>query len=435
MVVEDPSVVYPELEMAGYGGASESVEDARAGQQPTQQNHKSPGGLSAFSGTTAGTSLSTQDLTESSKEEIIDTLPDLSEASDKVLSFAIPAELSETSVATAVAQLQNNDTREHKKLKRLGDTFEVQRKDYGIKTYIHVGDTLRKLLGRKVAPISEQTASWRPDALFQKANLANLVLKIVSIAEQDEKDHFLEDIASIFPHPFAQRLGLAQSLTPECTALAEATFQLALEIRTQEAIMLFARHVRKINFDPDTVLLQLFYDGNELKGWTVLGLRAEDLGKEAKDTILKRVERLRGAFQQNGQAPSNGQFSGVDSLRVDFPWTTFTQKIVAWAGQRLVEIEIQTTTHGSAQAICQGLSNVVQSGKHGQSIKTVSAHDESDDAELRLDYDMPSGSRATSEQQDASAKSAKATKLQLAPFRLVDKSHPGARKVRFIYIR
>lgn len=414
MVIEDPGAVYPDLGTTEGGGAGENVEDAGADQLQTQQNDKSPGGLSAFSGTTARISFPTQELTELSPEDMLDALPDLSDTSDKLLSFVISAELSQGSVATTISQLQNKNTREHKKLKRLGDTFERQRNEFGGNSYINVGDTLRRLLGRKAGPIDEQTASWRPDALIQKANLAILVLQMLSITKQEQKDHFVEDIADIFPQPFVQRLGLAESLTPECSALAEATFRLALEVRTQEAIMLLARHVGKLNFDPDNALLQVFYDTNNLKGWAISGLKVADLTKEAKDIILGRVEKLREAFRSNGPMSSDGQTSAVESLRVDCSWATFAQQMVAWAAQRLTEIEIQTTTYGGSQAICQELSDVIQSGMLGQSLE---GDYESDSPEIRLDFDAQSESRATSEQQDASAKPARADELKLAQFR------------------
>ena len=398
------------------------MEDAGTGLIPIQQHHKSPGDLSAFSGTTARISLPAQELTEVSPEDMLDTLPDLLDASEKLLSFVIPAELSESSVDRAMAQLQNKDTREYKKLKRLGDIFERQRREYGGDSYINVGETLRRLLGRKAGPMNEQTARWRPDPLLQKANLAVLVSRMLSFAEQDQKDQLLEEIASTFPRPFAQRLGLPNSPAPEYSALAEATFQVALEVRTQEAIMLLTRHVGKLNFDLDDALLQVFYDANDhIKGWAVSGLRTADLRKEAKDRIHGRVEQLREAF--NVPASFDSQSSGVDSLRVNFPWTTFAQQLIAWAGQRRTEIEIQTTTCGGAQSICQKLTDVIQSERLRQSLDRDDVDNESDGSEVRIEYDTPSDSHATSEQQGQSRRSARAGELNLAQFRSVEAFH------------
>ena len=423
MVEEDPAVVYPALDTTKDIGIGENEKNADADQQLTQQNYKSPGGLSAFSGTTARTSFPTQELTELSPEDILDTLPDLSDAADRLLSFVIPAELSEVSVATTIARLQDKDTRERKKFRRLGDTFERQRKEYGGDSYINVETTLRRLLGGKVIPIDEQTASWRPDALLQKANLAIMVLRMLSSEEQDRKEHFLGKTAGTFPQSFAQRLGHPESLTPECSALAEATFHLALEVRTQEAIMLLAQNLGKINFDPDAILLQMFYDANELRGWAVPGLRAVELRKEAKDIILGRVEQLHEAFKST---TSDGQSSAVESLREIFPWTVFAQQMVAWAGQRLVEIEIQTMTHGGAKAICQKLNDVFQRGMQRKSLESGDVDDENDLPELRLEFDMPLESRGTSEQQDTSVTPARANELNLAQFRSVNYPSPGS---------
>ena len=413
------------------GGIGEDTGDAGAGQRHTEQNYKSPAGLSAFSGTTARTSLPAQGLTGLSSEDMLDTLPDLLEASEKLLSFVIPTEVSEASVMKTMAELQTSNTRAHKKFKRLGDTFERQRKEYGGDSYIDVTETLRRFLGKKVGPIDEQTATWRPDALLQKANLAILISRMLSVAEQDVNNQFLEDLAGTFPRPFAQRLGLSESLTPECSALAEATFQLALEVRTQEAIILLARHVGKINFDPDAALMQVFFhDANTLKGWTVPGLRMADLGREAKDAILERVKQLGEAFSLNIPTSSDGQSFGVESLRVKYPWAGFAQKTISWAGQRLTEIEIQTMTYGGVQAICKGLVDVIQSGSLGHSSEREDIDDESDSPErlldVRLDYATPSESRATSEQQDASIGRSIAKEFNLQQFRLVYMDQSGS---------
>ena len=416
MVEEVLDVVYPDLGIAKDAGAGDNSEMFQAGQQMTQQKNKSPGGLSAISGTTARTSFPTQDPTGSNSEDILDTLPDLSDTADRFLSFVIPAEISEVSVATTIAQLHNKDTHENKKLRRLGDTFERQRKEYGGDSYINVGDTLRRLLGEKAAPVDEQTASWRPDALLQKANLAILVFQMLSSEEQKQKEIFLEDIAGIFPRPFAQRLGNSEDLTIECSALAEATFRLALEVRTQEAIMLIAKHVGELNFDPDTALLQIFYDAKELKGWAVSGLRAAELQDEAKKKILGRVEELRVAFRST---TSDERSSAVEILRETFPWTLFTQQMVAWAGQRLIEIETQTTTYGGARVICQRLSDVIHRSMLEKSLESGDVDHENDGQELQLEFETPYESRGTSEH--TSVTPARANELRLAQFRSVDK--------------
>lgn len=352
---------------------------------------------------------------------MLDTLPDLSDASEKLLSFVMSAELSKASIDSAIAQLQNKDTRENKKFKRLSDIFERQRKEYGGDSYINVGETLRRLLGRKAGPIDEQSARWRPDALLQKANLAILVSRMLSLAEQDQKDQFLEDIASTFPQPFAQRLERPENLTQECSALAEATCYMALEVRTHEAIMLLIRHAGKSNFDINSALLQIFYDANaHIKGWAVPGLRSADLTKEAKDIILERAKKLREAFELNVRVGLDGQLAGAESLRATFPWTTFAQQLIAWAGQRQTEIEIQTATYGGARAICQAIVDVVQGGRLRQSLGMDDVDDESDGSDVRLVYETPSELQATPEHQGQSGRPARANELSLPQFRLVE---------------
>ena len=255
--------------------------------------------------------------------------------------------------------------------------------------------------------------------------------RMLSIAKQDVNNQFLEDLAGTFPRPFVHRLGSPESLTPECSALAEATFELALELRTQEAIMLLAHHVGKINFDPEAALLQVYFqDANTLKGWTVSGLRMADLGREAKDAIIERVNQLREAFSLNIPMSSAGPSLGVESLRVRYPWAGFAQKMITWARQRRMEIEIQTMTYGGVKAICQGLVDVIQSGSLGHSSERGDVDNESDSPErlleVRLEYTTPSESRATSEQQDASSGQFIAKEFYLQQFRLVYMDQSGS---------
>ncbi|KAK4691784.1 hypothetical protein P7C71_g5292, partial [Lecanoromycetidae sp. Uapishka_2] len=229
-VTEHPSVAYPDL-----GSGDEEDREQIGGEQPTEQPSKSPGGASAFSGTTARTSLSARELSDISSEELLDALPDLAAASNKMLALLVPSPLSEASVKGIVDQLRTKDSRANKNLRRLCSSFQVQKDIFGSESYISQRRTLRVLLGTKQTS-DLGAAQWGPEALLHKANLAVLASDILSHSMQEQADQIVEELEQAFPSSFLE--GFVQSETPttESSALSLETLRLAIEIRTHQRL-------------------------------------------------------------------------------------------------------------------------------------------------------------------------------------------------------
>lgn len=327
-----------------------------------------------------------------SSEEMLDALPDLADVSNKILAFLVPSPLSEASVMGVIAQLQTKDSRANKNLRRLGSTFQIQKDIYGGESYINPRGVLRELLGIK--QISDlDAAQWRPDAVLQKANLAVLVSIILSHSVQEQDDQVVEELEQAFPISFLE--GFVESEIPKIgsSALTFETLRLALEVRTQYAIHSLARHAGQRNFDFDDVLHQVFYkNGINLKGWTVLGLRAEDLTEKAQLDILERLKELRNAFAASSEDP----IASIEELKKDYPWATFIQETMAWIGQRLNEIEMQIDLLGGIGDIHLNLSNEIQTRRLAAS--TINDDDDVS-PQLILNYDPPSEASLTTSDQ------------------------------------
>lgn len=411
-VQEDPSVVYPDIPAGEDDNTGHDSEDGENLPQPNPQTSKSPGGVSAFSGTTARTSLSAQDSADLDSESMLDALPDLVEAADKLLGFLIPAEFSEASLANMMTQLHTKGSRESRNWRRLGNTFQAHRDLYGSDNYINPLGALRILLGTK--RVSESNSGpWRPDPLLQKANLAVLASSILSQPWQEQADQFIEEFEQIFPRSFTEALVSSDTLMPGTSALAVETFQYALEVRTQCTIMLLARVSGQPNFDWDVVMQQTFFrDEKILKGWGITGLRSEDLTKEVQFSIVTRVEQLREAFEASPEDPS----AAVERLRTTFPWTTFVSQTIGWISLRSNEVDAQITSSGGTEATCQGLDDEIQRNRLAKASINDNDHDES--PELELNYEPPSeASHTTSEQQDVPIRSSWTKTLNLGQFR------------------
>ena len=375
VVAEESNVGYPDLAQA----ANTELELNEKAMQGNHQPTKSPGNLSAFSGTTARTSIPVQELKNSNAQDMLDTLPDLSDAADKLLHWLLPHDISENTIASIRTQLQYPGSRISKNIKRLSNVFQAQKGIYGdLENYINIPAVLKALLGPDA--VGNVDAGWRPEPLLHKANLTTLVMIITRTwGEKFNNEHF-DFLESIFPDPFLSRSSNIEDLN------------MAVEIRTQHFIMLSSRYTDVPNFDPDMILSQVFFsDPPVLKGWRAPGLSAEELTKEHQALIHHRLQEIRRNF-------SNGRAADLPSLKIAYPWNAFVTKIIAWSRARLDEIQPQVEIHGGVEGIVEALSIEVQAQA---SISAANTTEDGASPLVHLDYPSPSEfSHTTSDRSD-----------------------------------
>ena len=337
---------------------------------------------------------------------MLDALPDLSEAADKLLGCLVPSESSDAIITNRMTKLHTKGTIASINWRRHGNAFQAQRELYGSDPYINPSAALKTLLGTK--QLSEATSGpWRPDALFQKANLAVLASNIITRQWQEQDDQFIEELEQAFPRYFTEALASSDTLTPGHSMLIVETFQFALEVRTQYAITLLARYSAQPNFDSDIVLHQVFYKNKDvLKGWGIPGLHSENLTDEFEDAVLKRLAQLREAFTDFSQ----NAIAGTERLRTTFPWISFVHQTVAWISKRMEEIEAQIMASGGKQAICESLSDEVL--RLRLALPTMNYED------LVLNYEPPSeASNTVSEHQNVASKAVPVKVLKMSKFK------------------
>lgn len=331
VVAEESDVAYPNLQQSANHGL-ELVDSAVQG---------TPG---ALSGTTARTSLAKQSYDDSSVQDMLDTLPDLSAAADKVVQWLVPEEISEQSVATMRQDLLYPESRLSKNVKRLSNVLQSQKGIYGdkIEDYISTQSVLAALVGSDENADSDEP--WYPSPMLQKANLSTFLVIITrSWGDAFNNEHF-DFLENFFPAPF-----LSHSTTIE-------DLSVAVEVRTQHLIMLLTRYSDVPNFDPDLILQQAFYVGDSastLKGWNAPGLKEDDLKEDYQALIVRRLTDIRSHFS-DGRAVYR-------PLKAAFPWNAFVTKMIAWSKTRLDDIDTLVKTHGGVHAIVEALSDEVQS--------------------------------------------------------------------------
>lgn len=385
------------------------MDDDAAVQDQLRRETQSPGAASAISGTTARTSHSAQELADMDSEGMLDALPDLLAAAIKILNLLAPQNALPAYIIGNAKDLQDLGSRVSKNFYRLKRTFRLQRDLFGSEQFINMAIALRALL--KVAHVNEVgSGPWRADGVLQMANLTTLAMTILPAQRQDPSaQNVLEKLEREFPTPFL--IGIEPIQTGSVASMGhsgmmENTFAMALEVRTQYFIRLLSRHIDRPNFDPDTVLKQVFFESeNAVKGWDAPGLRGEELSKQQVEVIKQRVQQIRHTFPEDSRALESGHFVDLERLGATFSWSAFITSIASWCRMRQDEIEGQLEYQG-------GLENIVKT--LGDEIERRAAHftlDAQGDATevegrsplVELDYEPPSEiSEATSDQNESS---------------------------------
>lgn len=274
---------------------------------------------------------------------MLDALPDLSDASDKLLRFLTPPDTSNAAIGLIRHDLKDPESRRSKTMRRLCNSFRIPRDFYGSSLYIHSPAILRTLLrGNRTAATTY--GPWRPDPLLQKANLCSMLLTVLGSSPRFNSDQAIEELEPVFPASF-----LHSFVTPEhllyyagSSALRNDTLKLGLELRTQYAIVLLTGHIGEANFDPDTILFEVFYqEKNRLRGWDFVGSSNENLPNALEDMIKHRVDLIREHFLEEPQASDLGELVDIERLKADFSWDDFVTGVVAWSKVRLDELQRQ----------------------------------------------------------------------------------------------
>lgn len=407
IVAEDPDVVYPELEEGDNGG--EGMDDDVAVQNQLLRETKSPGAVSAISGTTARTSHSAQELAYLDPEIMLDALPDLLGVANKILNLLVPQNTLPAHIIGNAKTLQDPASRASKNLQRLQDIFQLQKDLYGSEQYINLTITLRALL--KARHFNEVgSGSWRPDAVLQMANLTTLAMTVLPARRQDPTaQNALEKLGREFPKPFlfateAIQTGSVASMGN--SSMSESTFDMALEVRTQVFIMLVSRHMDQPNFDPDTVLNQVFFESESaVQGCDTPGLRSEELSKQQVEVIKQRVRKIRHMFPEDSQALRSHRFVDLERLSATFSWPEFIIQIASWCRMRQDEIEGQMEYQGGFENIVQALGDEIM---RRATLLTVDVQGDATDGEgmsplVQIHYEPSSEiSGATSDQVEPS---------------------------------
>jgi hypothetical protein len=325
--------------------------------------HPSPGALSEMSGTTAISSFTMVEADLLEPRIMMRKLPKLYEVLEEFMNHLVPED----------AQIEDD----HKHIRNLqmpDSDFSADYRVYDEEATIHLnhfrGEHQRYIQLRAVrraflGPNRDSDASQCGlDLVLYMANLLIFAKQMIH-SNRGDKDTFtvLRELENLFPSLFLPKLisgGDPSSSQAGDSALLQETFELALELRTQFAIIVLERSSSQDSIDPEGVLDDVFFQSGALgshaliQGWSVSALGGEEstLPRAFEDKVIERINVIREFFPTDDESIQRGDFVDLDGLGANFPWDSLVLRLLGWVRLRNRELQSAIGTQG-------GIANIL----------------------------------------------------------------------------
>lgn len=315
---------------------------------------RSPAALSEMSGTTAISSFSMVEADFLEPKYIVKHLRKLCESAAEFLEYLVPDRADMYADLRNMTELQKPDSDFTDDYRDYEVELNVHLRHYKSEdhTYIHIRALHRALFASSGhAPVAQTGL----DAILYLANLLVFVKQMITSNRNSKATwDVLRQLDNSFPsHFMAALVPRAEPTTPAGeSALLKETFELALELRTQLAIMVLARQE---NHDHnDQVIDEVFLrsespEASTVRGWNVPGLEAEEppLPQEFEDRIASRCDEIRKILTAADTSPDEN----LTFLQKHFPWDPTVLRLLSWVRLRHRELKAVISELGGSTAI------------------------------------------------------------------------------------
>ncbi|KAG9207005.1 hypothetical protein G6514_000296 [Epicoccum nigrum] len=322
-----------------------------------QQTFRSPGAISQMSGTTAISSFSMIEAEFLEPKYMLKHMHKLHDSAQEFLDHIVPDAGSVQDDENNMRELLKPDSDFVEEYHDFDDQLKVHLKHFKAEesNYINVRAVHRALFG-SYNDIGAVQSGINP--VLCLANILVLAKQMI-VSNRSEKGVLdrLRQLDNFFPVPFVHSLVKQGSTTAVGdSALLEETFSLALELRTQLAVLSLEQSSSDADFEPQEALDAIFHDGDLLRGWNIAALSSEDnsLPQDLKGKIIGRYNLLREFLFTDSQG---GDLVDLEGLSSQFPWEATVLEVLGWVRQRRNELSASIDTIGGPAAI---LTNIKQ---------------------------------------------------------------------------
>ncbi|KAH7380173.1 hypothetical protein BKA66DRAFT_442486 [Pyrenochaeta sp. MPI-SDFR-AT-0127] len=327
---------------------------------------RSPGAASEMSGTTAISSFSMVEAEFLDPKYMVKHLRKLCDSADEFLEYLAPENGTIDDDMHNIREIQKPDSDFTEEYRDFDVELNVHLKHFKSEehNYIHIRAIHRALFH------SIGDAAAAQSGLDLILYLTNLVIFTKQMIHSDRGEKYIWDalrqLDNSFPSNFMRSLVHEEESTlMGQSKLVDETYNLALDLRTQLAILVLQRSYDETKANSDEIIEEVFFrsdfsqeeGGSPLRGWGVsLADGAEAaLPPTVQDFIIKRIHQIRQYFPADDDLSEQGTNARLDDLANDFPWVATVMRILHWVRLRRRELQAVIDDIGGATAI---LSNV-----------------------------------------------------------------------------
>ncbi|OQE29723.1 hypothetical protein PENSTE_c002G05210 [Penicillium steckii] len=318
----------------------------------------------------SGTTFLPQEDTDPEDGELepilmVDELPGLQEASDRLLNLLKTNAPDPRQVVDAAKKLANPRNTENKRLKPAIRKLISQMKPFGSQRFIDV-EAVQGII--PTVQLKGAQRPWSMSPALQRANCARLATDVLlaSIGSQSP-DETIRALETQFPAPFLSEIvqGNNKPLPVGGSVASGPIFEMALEIRTQFAIAELQRRENEKGFDARSVLESVFYgDGNSpdnaaLRGFNPVGALSDEYGRlpdQFQDKVSDRFSELDYSLSDDDGNPN------IKVLKSSY-WSRFLVCTARFIQRRDKELREITESQPPFDDVREGVEKMIQGEK------------------------------------------------------------------------
>ncbi|KAH5225109.1 hypothetical protein HBI62_112170 [Parastagonospora nodorum] len=332
--------------------------------------YRSPGAASEMSGTTAISSFSMIEAEFLEPKYILKHMRKLCESAREFLEHLAPDGGNKKDDIQNIQEIQKPDSDFTEEYRDFNDELNVHLKHYKSEehSYIHVKAVHRVLFGAHPEFASAQTGL---DLILYMANLLVFAKQMIH-SDRSEKQiwNALRQLDNSFPSQFMRSLEreIVSTIAGDSGMLQE-TFDLALELRTQLAILVLEKSAGDGDFNPDETILEVFYrsepsqsgEGSLLRGWNIQALGGEDsaLPQQLEARVSERISAIRRFFPRGDDSLERDDIVDLDGLSAEFPWLATILRLLHWVRHRHRELFSIIDEIGGPTAIVRNVKQLI----------------------------------------------------------------------------
>lgn len=223
-------------------------------------------------------------------------------------------------------------------------------------TTVHNADAIMDELFKQSFPHG-MSGCWR---LTEVVHLLNLAVTVQAVASSPAEEMMgqLATLDTQFPHPYLKDLNMTNE-SPTIVGnsfLMDETFEVALAIRIQCAVLRIRQDSTKEEYDANQIIQELFFmvdTQDTLRAWDQNGIGGGELGllPEYNERMREEIEHLVREIRDDERDVADGEAEKVELER--FSWSKFQATFLRWAKLRMQEITESVGSSGGIKKLMQ----------------------------------------------------------------------------------